>query len=141
MNFPQNIWNSFVMIEYRYNIITMDQMRHVGTSVKNTGKFHIGLFANGIGFWNKCVSGTLLKNNLAFCVKLYVWKSITSGPSQFILHLKDTSYVWDKKQQNLQLLGILACNSADEPSSDLFSQRSIVQKSVCGMFYAFIQQN
>ena len=28
------------------------------------------------------------------------------------LDIKDTSYVWGRKQQNLQLLDILACNSA-----------------------------
>ena len=34
-----------------------------------------------------------------------------------LLHdIKDTFYVWGKKQQNLQLLDILACNLANKPS-------------------------
>ncbi len=47
---------------------------------------------------------------------------------------KDTSYVWGKKQQKLQLLDILACNSANKqsfqnPTKSLFAQRSIDGKS------------
>ncbi len=50
-------------------------------------------------------------------------------------YFKDTSYVWGKKQQNLQLLYILASNSANKPSFQnltkrLFGQRSIDAKSV-----------
>ncbi len=47
---------------------------------------------------------------------------------------KDTCYVWGKSQQNLQLLDVLACNSANKPSfsnptKSLFAQRSIDVKS------------
>ena len=35
---------------------------------------------------------------------------------------KDTSYVCGRKQQNLQLLDILACNSANEPSFKTLTQ-------------------
>ncbi len=48
--------------------------------------------------------------------------------------IKDTSYAWGKKQQNLQLLDDLTCNSANKPSfqnltKSLFAQRSIDGKS------------
>ena len=46
------------------------------------------------------------------CLKLQRWNLA----GYYNTFFKDTSYVWGKKQQNLQLLNILSCYSANKPS-------------------------
>ncbi len=49
---------------------------------------------------------------LLFYVDLSGWIQFFGHAYQTV-YLKDTCYVWGKKQQNLQLLDVLACNSAN----------------------------
>ncbi len=56
------------------------------------------------------------------------------------LPLKDTSYVWGKKQQNLQLLYILASYSANKPS---FHINRVIDQNIqnllfCAVFASYI---
>ncbi len=77
---------------------------------------------------------------------LYRWlPDIPAGETNFSCHSpKDTSYVWGKKQRNLQLRDDLACNSANKPSFQNLTQWSfiswiagqIVQKLQIWLFFA-----
>ncbi len=45
--------------------------------------------------------------------------------------IKDTSNIWDKKQQNLQLLDILACNSANKQRGLSCGQENGASEALC----------
>ena len=81
----------------------------------------------------------ILNVSLYCSVQLHVMKlERTSGGNNWVGLLKDTSYVCGKKLQNLQLLDILACTSANRWYINRDIDQNIQKLLIFAVFAAYI---